>query len=199
MKITLKRGLVFVATTLIVAACSSTFTIISDYDKTADFASFKTYNYMPGSDSLMGPGASRIKSYTEEYMELLGYVKADIPDLFISINGRVQQKVGVTTNNYGTYGGGYYGGYYGWDSYSSTYVYNQTTIMIDLVDVKKHQLVWQGAATGEFDQYSMKDAKMHKMIDDIFGKYPFQAGTSETRPLLYGKYYKKPEPKTSDN
>ena len=141
----------------------------------------------------MGPGASRIKSYCEEYMNLLGYIKSDNPDLFISVNGQVQQKLGTTTNNGGYSGyGGYYGGYNGWNSYTSTYVYNQTTIVIDLVDVKKHQMVWQGAATGEFDQYSMKDKKMHQMVDEIFGKYPFQAGTATQRPLLYGKYYKKP-------
>jgi hypothetical protein len=179
---------------LLLAACTSTFTIISDYDKTANFSSYKTYNYLPGADSLMGPGASRLKSYMEEYMHLLGYTKSDQPDLFISVNGKVQQRIGTTTSNYG-YGGGYYGGYYGWDSYATSYVYNQTTILIDLVDVQKHQLVWQGGATGEFDQYSLSDSKLQKMMDEIFGQYPYSAGNSEPRPLLYGKYYKKPESK----
>lgn len=178
---------------LVLAACSSTFTIISDYDKSADFSKYKTYNYLPGADSLMGPGASRLKSYMEEYMGLLGYKKSDQPDLYISVNGKVQQRTGATTNNYG-YGGGYWG-YYGWDSYTTTYVYNQTTIMIDLVDVKKHQLIWQGGATGEYDQYALSDRKMQKMIDEIFGQYPYVAGSNEKRPLLYGKYYKKPESK----
>lgn len=188
----LKIGVLMISVVLI-ASCTGTFTIMSDYDREADFSSYKTYNYLPGVDSLMGPGASRIKSYSEEYMNLLGYVKSDTPDLFISINGQVQQKIGTTTNNDGYSGyGGYYGGYNGWNSYTTTYVYNQTTIVIDLVDVKKHQMVWQGAATGEFDQYSLKDKKMHQMVDEIFGKYPFQAGTNEQRALLYGKYYKKP-------
>ena len=191
-------GLIVVLSVLAITSCTSTFTIISDYDKTAEYSTYKTYNYLPGSDSLMGPGASRLKSYMEEYMHLLGYVKSDSPDLFISVNGKVQQRVGTTTSGgYGGYGygGGYYGGYSGWDSYTSTYVYNQTTIMIGLVDVQKHQLVWQGAATGEFDQYSLKDAKLHKMIDEIFGQYPYSAGSSEKRALLYGKYYKKPTAK----
>ena len=196
MKLISKIILATVVSAFVLTACSSTFTIMSDYDKTADFSKFKTYNYLPMADSLMGPGSSRIKSYTEEYMELLGYVKAEKPDLFISINGQVQQKTGVTSNNnYGGYGGGYYGGYYGWDSYTTTYVYNTTTIVIDLVDVDKHQLVWQGAATGEFDQYSMKDNKMHQMVDEIFGQYPYSAGSSTQRARLYNKYYKKPDAK----
>jgi len=195
----MKKGLigsvVVLVSVMIFTACSSPFSIISDYDKGADFSKYTTYSYLPGSDSLMGPGSSRIKSYTEEYMNLLGYKKVtENPDLFISVNGQVQQKMGVSTQNsgYNGYYGGYYGGYNGWDSYTTTYVYNQTTIVIDLVDVRKHQLVWQGAATGEFDQYSMKDSQMHKMVDEIFGKYPFSAGTSTPRALLYGKYYKKP-------
>lgn len=186
------KGLLSVGIVLLVlAGCSSTFTIISDYDNKADFSQYTTYNYLPGGDSLMGPGSSRIKSYMEAYMGLLGYRMSDSPDLYISVNGKVQQKMGVTSN--GGYGGYY--GYYGWDNYTSTYVYNQTTIVIDLVDVEKRQLVWQGAATGEFDQYSMKDKKMEQMIDQIFGQYPFQAGTSVPRNKLYNKYYAKPEPK----
>ena len=193
MKSLSKIILATIVSAFVFTACSSTFTIMSDYDRKADFASYKTYNYLPMADSLMGPGSSRIKSYTEEYMELLGYVKAEKPDLFISINGQVQQKMGTSTNSYNP-GYGYYGGYYGWDTYTTTYVYSTTTIVIDLVDVEKHQLVWQGAATGEFDQYSMSDKKMHQMVDEIFGQYPYTAGSSAQRALLYNKYYKKPTP-----
>lgn len=173
-------------------ACTSAFTIISDYDKTASFSTYKTYNYLPGADSLMGPGASRLKSLTEEYLGLLGYQKSENPDLYVSILGQVKQKVGYTNSNTG------YGGYYGynaWDSYTTAYVYNQTTIMIDLVDASKKKLVWQGGATGEFDRYSIKDAKLQKVIDEIFGQYPFSAGTGEERVKLYGKYYQKPSRK----
>ena len=177
-----------VISSMVLSACTGTFTIMSDYDKSADFSKFHTYNYVPNSDSLMGPGAARIKSYMEEYMELLGYKKSATPDLYISLNGNVQQKTGVTSSGYSGYG------YYGWDSYTTTCVYNTTTIVIDLVDVKKHQLVWQGAANGEFDQYSMKDSKMHQMIDEIFGQYPYTAGSNVQRQRLYNKYYKKPEP-----
>lgn len=170
-----------------ISACSSTFTIISDYDKQADFSAYKTYNYAPGADSLMGPGSLKTKMFIEEYMSLLGYELSESPHLYLAVNGKVQQKTGVQSNNYG----GYYG-YYGWDNYATTYTYNQTTIVIDLIDVEKRQLVWQGAATGEFDQYSMKDKKRQQMIDQIFGQYPYQAGSSAPRAYVYGKYYKKP-------
>ena len=182
---------------MVFTACTSTFTIISDYDKTADFAKYKTYNYLPGADSLMGPGASRLKSLTEEYLSLLGYQKSENPDLYVSILGQVQQKLGYSTNSSPGYGG-YYGGgygYYGWDSYTTSYVYNQTTIMIDLVDASQKKLVWQGGATGEFDQYSIKDAKLNKMIDEIFGQYPYVAGSNQKRVRLYNKYYQKPSSK----
>lgn len=179
---------------MVITACTSTFTIISDYDKNANFANYKTYNYLPGADSLMGPGSSRLKAYTENYLNLLGYKKSENPDMYVSILGNVQQRIGYTTSSpgYGGYYGGYYG-YYGWDSYTTSYVYNQTTIMIDLVDAQQKKLVWQGGATGEFDQYSIKDSKMEKMIDEIFAQYPYTAGSNEHRPMLYGKYYAKPK------
>lgn len=55
-------GIVVSLSILMLTACTSTFTIISDYDKTADFSQYKTYNYLPGADSLMGPGARDRKS-----------------------------------------------------------------------------------------------------------------------------------------
>ncbi|MFT4753792.1 MAG: hypothetical protein ACI85Q_001340 [Salibacteraceae bacterium] len=189
--------LVFTGAILFITSCTNTFTVISDYDRTASFESYHTYNYIPGSDSLMGPGASRLKSLTEEYLHLLGYKKSETPDLFVSIIGQVKQKVGYNSSTPG-YGGyrGYYGGSYGyggWDSYTTSYVYNQTTIMIDLVDARQKKLVWQGGATGEFDQYSLKDSKLAKMVDDIFAQYPYTASSKVERVKLYGKYYAKPK------
>ncbi len=102
------RICVILLSAFVFTACTSTFTIISDYDRTADFGQYKTYNYLPGADSLMGPGASRLKSLTEQYLELLGYKKTDNPDLYVSIIGQVQQKMGYTTNSSPGYGG-YYG------------------------------------------------------------------------------------------
>ena len=188
MSSTILKWTVIVAAGIVMYSCTSTFTIYSDYDKQADFSAYRTYNYLPNSDSTPKPGTQRILRYVEEYMALLGYAKSENPDLFISVNGQVQQKTGTTTSGYG----GYYG-YYGWDSYTTTYVYNTTTIVVDLVDARKHQLVWQGAANGEFDQYTISDNKLHNLVDQIFGQYPYTAGSNEKRTFLYGKYYKKPE------
>ncbi len=173
----------------LITACSGTFNITADYDKTADFSKYKTFNFIPGSDSTMGPGAMRFKQYVIDYMQLLGYELAEKPDLYVAINGHVEQKIGVTSSpSYGYYG------YWGWpDYYTQAYTYNETTVVIDLIDARKHQLVWQGVAQGEFDQFKMTDSKAKQLVDEVFGQYPFMAGTSKKRPLIYKKYYKKPE------
>jgi hypothetical protein len=171
-------------------SCSSTFQISSDYDRKADFSMYESFNFVPDS-GLTAPGTQKMRSLIKDYMPSLGYVTSDEPDLYIGLNSRVQEKMGVTSTP--TYGYGGYYGYYGWDSYTRTYVYKESTVVVDIIDVDETKLVWQGAATGEFDQYNLTEGKMEKMVNDIMGQYPFQAGTNEPRKLMYNKYYAKPK------
>ena len=182
--------LVLIPITVYLISCSSKFQISSDYDRKADFSGYESFNFVPDS-GLVAPGMQKLKNLIKDYMLSLGYVMSEDPDLYVGLNSRVQEKLGVTSTPMYGYGGFY--GYYGWDSYTRTYLYNESTVVVDLIDVHQTKLVWQGAATGDFDQYSLTEGKMEKMVDDIMGQYPFQAGTNEPRKLMYNKYYARPK------
>jgi hypothetical protein len=187
-----KSGAIFLALTIFaLSGCSSGGTIISDYDKTADFGSYNTYNFIEEA----GPETEGYGSFFSQYMiaaitiemEKRGYTKSDNPDLLVNFNANLQDKTKVTTSpsmapmgGYYGYRGGYYdpwGGYgYGTDTHVSQYT--EGTFNIDLVDAKRHQLVWESVGVGKVTDKFLKNLEETVMngVPDFFVKYPFVAG-----------------------
>ena len=59
-------------------------------------------------------------------------------------------------------GRGYGGG-------TSVYYYDETTLLIDLIDVVLKELVWRGSGTGTVNDYSDQQ-EMQEAIDDVVAK-----------------------------
>jgi hypothetical protein len=187
-----KSGAIFLALTILaLSGCSSGGTIISDYDKTADFGSYNTYNFIEEA----GPETEGYGGFFSQYMiaaisiemEKRGYTKSDNPDLLVNFNANLQDKTKVTTSpsmapmgGYYGYRGGYYdpwGGYgYGTDTHVSQYT--EGTFNIDLVDAKRHQLVWESVGVGKVTDKFLKNLEETVMngVPQFFVKYPFVAG-----------------------
>ena len=78
-----------VALTLLASGCSTS-NLRSDYDRSADFGQYKTYNFYENA----GPGGSEYQGFFSQYMieaieiemEKRGYVKADDPDIWVNFN-----------------------------------------------------------------------------------------------------------------
>ncbi len=181
----------------VLAGCSSGGNIISDHDKSAPFGSYKTYNFMPGA----GPEAEGYKSFFSQYMvaaitiemEKRGYTTSDDPDLLVNFNAILQDKTKVTTSPSSSMGAGYYGyrggryggygGYGGWGGYgyaTETHVsqYTEGTFNIDIVDAKKHQLVWEAVGVGKVTEKKLANLEEGVMngVPKFFSLYPYVAG-----------------------
>lgn len=178
-----------------IGGCSSGGSIISDYDKTADFGSYNTYNFIENA----GPERQGYDSFFSKYMvaaitiemEKRGYTKSDNPDLLVNFNANLQDKTKVTTTpstppmgGYYGYRGGYYGGWGGYGYGTDTHVsqYTEGTFNIDLVDAKKHQLVWESVGVGKVTDKFMENLEETVMngVPQFFTDYPFVAGSSES-------------------
>lgn len=188
----MKRITIYLLLISVFASCSS-IQIINDYDKSVDFSSYKTFTLLPWNEDnskLVGPyGQRRIYNSIRTEMESRGYVEDDTnPDVALSPIVVIEQKTGTTAySNYyspGGYYGGYGYGYGGWGmgmGYSNTtyseYEYMKGTLIIDLFDVDRKELVWQGGAVGTYDDDrnrgdKEKDRKMAIVMRRIFSKYP---------------------------
>ncbi|MFC0778898.1 DUF4136 domain-containing protein [Flavobacterium sp. HJSW_4] len=162
---------------MLVASCSSV-TVYSDYDKTVDFAPYKTYAYFkPGIDKveISDLDKRRILRAIDDQMLAKGFTKSDNPDLLINIFTKSREQVDV---NQFSAGWGYGWGW-GWNPYmmygNQTTVSTSTegTLYIDLIDAKKKEMIWQGEGVGTLTRnIDKKDEKIAEFVAKILAQYP---------------------------
>jgi hypothetical protein len=168
--------------------CVSKPDLRADYDKTADFAKYHSFNFVktPSTDTL-GYGnlvTQQMETSIRMELEKRGYKLTDTPDLIVNFSGKLQEKADVQSSG----GGGYYGyrGYGAWPGYSYgtdvyTVRYTVGTINVDLIDAARNQMVWEGVAVGEVTKKHLenREAAIAKAVENIFSKYPFRAGVGQ--------------------
>ena len=163
---------------LILSSCSSV-TVYSDYDKTVDFAPYKTYAYFkPGIDKveISDLDKRRILRAIDDQMQAKGFTKSDNPDLLINIFTKSREQVDVNQFSAG-WGYGWGWGWNPWMMYGG----NQTTVStstegtlyIDLIDAKKKEMIWQGEGVGTLTRnIDKKDEKIAEFVGKILAQYP---------------------------
>ena len=194
--------IVTIASVLVLAAgtsgCASD-NIRSDYDPSADFSQYSTFNFFDDA----GPESTNYQSFFSKYMvaaitremELRGYTRSNDPDLLVNFNAILREKTDVRTTPAPSFGGyyGYRGGFYDpWMGYGyaqETHVsqYTEGTFNIDLVDARKKKLVWEAVGTGRVSQKALEELeeKVNEGVAKYFAKYPFTAGSG--MPVTPGK------------
>ena len=189
----INKIIVFLFMGYVLGGCSSGPNIISDYDRDAPFDTYKTYNFMESA----GPQGSNYQRFFSQYMvaaitiemEKRGYTKSDDPDLLLNFNAILQEKTKVTTTSAPPPMGGYYGyrgshygawGGYGYGTETRVSQYTEGTFNIDIVDAKKHQLIWEAVGVGKVSQKALENLEQGVMegVPNFFAHYPFQAGSS---------------------
>ena len=169
---------------LLLSSCVSV-RVVSDYDKEANFNGYKSYAfYKTGIDKahLSDLDKKRILKAIDAEMNSRGMVKAQDPDLLISIFTKEREQVDVYNNYWGgMYGWGwspwYYGGYgpgWGWNS-PAVSTRTQGSLYIDLIDAKNKELVWQGKGVGTLNNtrnIEKKEERIREFVTQILEQYP---------------------------
>ena len=164
---------------LLLGACTG-YSVNYDYDVTASFARYKTFDYYTskkgtgGTTSLMD---KRVRAAVEKELQAKGFAmetKAD-PDFLVTYYPIVHERRYRTTTRMG-WGWGYrpfYGGI--GTSTSQVHTYQEGTIVIEIVDFKTNQMIWQGAAAGALTGLNSPedaDEVVPKAVRDILAKFP---------------------------
>jgi hypothetical protein len=148
--------------------CSSV-AVKSDFDANANFASYKTFDFMPHRTG--NPlNNKRIEAAIEQELVAKGLQRqvAGRPDLLVAYHTNVKDKIDVDTYGYRY---GRYGRRVG--TYTTVQKYQQGTVVVDLVDAKERELVWRGWAKGEAGE-SVSKEKIDDTVAKILAKYPPQ-------------------------
>lgn len=192
------RSLIFGALALLAAGCSSGPDVRADYDRNTDFGQYRTYGFVTQSDTdareFKSLATQLLETAASREMQARGYQPAVEPDLVINFQGKMEEKTDIVSTPAPYYGptwgyAGWYGAPYGGFGYGggtdvSTRRYNVGTIIIDIVDREKRQVVWQGGIEGEVSKKALanKEQSINRAVAEIFKKYPFVAGQSAPVP-----------------
>lgn len=179
------KRLLLLSIIIAIAVSCSTVKVSSDYDKTVDFSKYKTFAFtnealnMPINDI----NRNRVLNGVAAELAAKGLTKSETnPDVLIDINLKTEtnQTATASTSGVGGYGYGYRYGRYGYGGgFSTTTIdydtYTNGTLFIDMIDVAKKQLVWQGRGTKTLEEDASQQRRQDNLdyaLKQIFMQYP---------------------------
>jgi len=209
----LTKLLTVIPAILFMLACAYAQDVHYNYDRGANFAAYKTYQWvdeptgqaklappsglpridLPGGGPLAISGGTSddqlirqdIQRAIDEQLAQKGLTKVESnPDLLITYHAAMREEKSINLSAFGT-GSGPWGGWGGgWGGLESGSVTGQTstipigTLVVDLYDPARKQLVWRGDASKTID--IKKDAdknyrNLQKAVAKLFRNYPPQA------------------------
>jgi hypothetical protein len=175
-KLTLALLTLLVAPAVIVAQKTS-----YDFEKSANFAAFKTYAHKQGTPVGQQLIDDRIVTAIDTQLATKGLSKAAAePDVFVVYHMAFDKEKDISTyssggGGYGAYGWGWGGGWAGGTTTTQVRDILMGTLVIDMADAKKGQLVWRGMGVKEVDTQAKpekRDKSITKAVEKIFKNYP---------------------------
>jgi hypothetical protein len=176
-----KLMLALVGMTLVFAGMASAQQVKTDYDRSANFALYKTYSWehVETKDPL---NVDRIKHAVNTVLAARGWTMvesgADVAVVAMEIT-RDQQTLNTFYDGLGggwgwrRLGGGGFG-----EATTTTDTYKVGTVVVDLFDTKTKQLIWRGSASDTLSDNSDKNIKnLNESVDKMFKRFPPGATT----------------------
>jgi Domain of unknown function (DUF4136) len=147
-----------------------------DFDKEANFASFKTYTWAEGTPAKNPLMDQRIRDGVDKQLAAKGLQKVEAsanPDLVVLYHAAVGSETQLTTMNTGGYRWGYrWGGGMG----TSTTTVDKIPIgqlTVDIGDAKTKKLLWMGNASDTLsDKPEKNEKKINNALEKMFKKFP---------------------------
>ena len=163
-------------------ACAS-IDVKTDYDPEADFTTFKSFAFAGLTETNKGGifdnslTRKRIESAVGRELTGKGLRQVGLdqhPDLLVHYWIGIQEKQRVETT--GPAGGyGWRGGYGPAPGYSTvrTYEYKEGTLILDLVEPARNELVWRAKMVANLEDATQENVELaHKAIAKAFEQYP---------------------------
>jgi len=170
---------VLIGMMFVFAAKSSAQQVKTDYDRSANFAQYKTYSWeqVKTKDAL---DVDRVKSAVNAALAAKGWSKVDSGgDVSIIAVETTQNQQSLNTFydgfgggwGYRRFGGGGFGGL--GEATTTTETYKVGTLVVDLFDTKTKQLLWRGTSSDTLSNNSNKNIKnLDKGVEKMFKKFP---------------------------
>lgn len=171
-------------------SCSPQFKIQSDSPFPGDFKnynSFKFYNpeNIPASNFAFSENVQKVLfDAVAEEMKSRGYKSIQDADLMIKIQGNTKNTIEIVNDNnlypydHNSYNfNRRYGGYNNRYDQPRDQSKKESSIIIDIIDIKKEKIIWHGVGTGSLKKNEpLTELKIREAIAAIFMEYLHLAG-----------------------
>ncbi|RDV26624.1 DUF4136 domain-containing protein [Alteromonas aestuariivivens] len=184
---------------IVVVACSSRYSVESDYDDSFDFSALSTYQWYAGNEYTQQTKTflnndildKRIRENIDGALQARGYLSSDANDVDFLVNYSVTSEPRVDVDTYNTYSGfapgwGYgrygpgpfvYGGVGMGYQNTETRVthYDQGSLVIDVIDPVSNKLVWRGTANGRLPKNMTPEEKseaVKNVVNNVLSNFP---------------------------
>ena len=190
---TWKQPLYVFLLTVSVAACAAP-KIGYDYDHSANFRAYHTYEWMPGKQETTGDRRVdnsevdiRIRTAVGGQMQLKGYTAPvnGKPDFYVAYHVGVRELSPDVTTQYSdgmahkprtlSYDTRSTGGPHPTDSEAQSHIAG--SLLIDIIDAASNKLVWRGTAAGEVDPgltSEERDERIRTIVHEMMSHFPPQ-------------------------
>ncbi len=175
------------AALVLLTACSS-YSLKYDFDPSAAFTGYRSFDWYASSKRAQGRKADehpltdkRVRLAVEQQLQARGYrleTKAE-PDFLIAYYPIYQTKRVRTRTNVGVGVGGWRRPWgYGVStrfSTAQTHTYKEGTIVLEIVDARSNQLVWQASAEGaltNLEDPHEAQAQISRAVQDLLDRFP---------------------------
>lgn len=148
----------------------------TDYDRSANFAQYKTYSWehVKTKDPL---DVDRIKTAVDAALSAKGWTRVNSGAGVSVIAIQMTQDQQTLNTFYDGFGGGwgwrgFGGGGFG-EATTTTETYTIGTLVVDLFDAKTKTLIWRGSASDTLSNNSNKNIKnLDKGVEKMFKQFP---------------------------
>jgi len=182
----MKKFILYIVTLAVISiflnACEPSLKVTSDYDKAANFSSYKTFAMTQldmQHQTISQLNQTRIINAVKAEMVKKGFSESANPDLEVTAVIILKDEKSVTANtNYYGYGGYYrpYGWGGGMASGYTTYSvenYKNGSLIIDVSDRNGKKLLWEGIGNKEIDKpASDPDKAIADAVSAIMSSFP---------------------------
>lgn len=144
-----------------------------NFDKSANFASYKTYMWEKSPNPAQGDWNQRIIDDIDKQLQAKGLTKVDSnPDLWVVYSNSIHEEKDVVGVGYAP------GPTWGWDNgvgpvAHNTYINKVGTLVVELADTKTKQLLWRGSVSDTISDKTNKNiGTLDKAVSKLFKEYP---------------------------
>ena len=181
MRLNLPRLVAATLLVILTGATADAQKIKVEFDKSVDFANFKTYAWDPTPQASAKPVlVAAIKGAINQELTKRGLKEVDSnPDLYIAMYGSTDSDFAVTYSDlyYGPYGiPAFDQSFLMWGiapGTTNTAVVHKGQLVVDLIDAGRKKLAWRGIATQKLSDQQMKLVEqVNTAVEKLFAQYP---------------------------